>query len=640
MDSHEHEKKHENTRTLTGTAVCQHQEDTGVPLPTTTNGERLEKKACEQIEGSTLQLIANLFPAPTLGQSFVTRFVERAEAERSIVPGLNVGDVVITTKSIATLAAELRLAYDTVQKYVVLFQALGMLQKHTFLGGQIVFILSLGIYLPPHTLEANLDYLLQRSTAKKSRTKFHDQVQDVKERCLVYGLISQEFTNTLRQLHTLVQPPEKGQSRRTLELRLAQAQHLVSSMIAQAMTGRLTKGDALLTPNLPKQPRMTDDDACRHKSEVLPPNLPSAPTRRDMRRQEQRSESTQIGESGRCTVQSAVPNLPNLVGQIDSGPHHHSSESTQSANPDRFVERGVVPNLPNPPHQVDSVLYDHNRESTQAGIPNRFGASSDAGNLPAGEAWVDSQDLANVNVYNIISNSNVNVEIVAAFLCRLFNEPMSKKGIYSRLLRNGCNQAETIHAAAIFALVHFHRDGTITNPAAVFIARCKAFHAQGVPEEAAALVKQYGSLNYQQLLDVLQKPTAPSKQGTSFPASPSRPATPTSLPPLPKWGTIPRLTEASHSQGMSRQEALQVVACARGDRRTKMCRVDLEPLSDDRYAVLLDNTITAIPRQVYFYSLREWETRTATITDCFELFGVTRSRRRCFADALQERNMR
>jgi hypothetical protein len=226
-------------------------------------------------------------------------------------------------------------------------------------------------------------------------------------------------------------------------------------------------------------------------------------------------------------------------------------------------------------------------------------------------------------------------------LCRIFGEPPTRQGIYSKLFRDGNNQAEAVHAAAIFALVHFHQDGTITNPAAVFIARCKAYHAQGVPEEAAALVKQYGSLSYQQLLDALQKPAAPSRQTNVVPASSLHPATPASLPPLPQWGTIPRLTKVSHTRtGMSRQEALQVISRARGDRRTKICRVDLERLSDESYAVLLDNTVTAIPRQTYFYSLREWEDRTATITDCFELFGVTPARRRCLADALKERNMR
>jgi hypothetical protein len=60
--------------------------------------------------------------------------------------------------------------------------------------------------LPPKILEANLDYLLQRSKAKKGRTKYHDLVASVKERCLVYGLIEQEWTSALRQLHALVQP--------------------------------------------------------------------------------------------------------------------------------------------------------------------------------------------------------------------------------------------------------------------------------------------------------------------------------------------------------------------------------------------------------------------------------------------------
>jgi len=614
-------------------------------------------KAWEKVEHSTLQLIANLFPAPTLGQVFVARFVERAATERSIIADLKAGDVVICTRSIATLSVELNISYDTAQKYVALFRALGLLQKRTFMDAQIAFILSLGIYLPPHNLEANLDYLLQRSKVKKSRSKYHDLVADVKGRCLVYGLIDQEWTSALQQLHALVQPPA-GISTSNLEQRLAQAQHLVSTMIARAMTARLPREDALLTQNLPELSGITDDDVRRREgestqqettkrreSEVSPPNLPGVTTSRDVVLQEQRSESIRTGSVGRFAESSAAQNLPGQATQVDSRRLGHSSESTLYGGLGRRVDGRVGPNLSNSPTQVDSFLRDHDSESTQPANPGRRSASADGENLPAGEALVDSQGLANVNVGNIIkTNINVNVEIVAAFLCRLFNEPASKKGIYSRLFRDGCNQAEAIHAAAIFALVHFHQDGTITNPAAMFIARCKAYHAQGVPEEAAALVNQYRSLNYQQLLDALQKPTAPStpsKQGTSFPACPSRPATPASLPPLPQWGTIPRLIGVSPSRaGMSRQEALRVVARAQGDRRTKLCRVDLEQLFDGSYAVLLDNTITTVPRQTYFYSLHEWEARTATIKDCFELFGVAAARRRCLADALKERKTR
>jgi hypothetical protein len=221
-------------------------------------------------------------------------------------------------------------------------------------------------------------------------------------------------------------------------------------------------------------------------------------------------------------------------------------------------------------------------------------------------------------------------------------EPLSKQPIYLKLFRDCERDAQAISAALLFTLVH-RRDGTMRNPASVFLARCREYHAQGVPDEVAALVKQYGSLTYAQLLDDLSKPASftPPVRGAPPPGRPGYPpayVTPSSLSPLPRWGTVQRFIAPEHDRsGMSREEARQLAIRARGDRRTMMCRVDLEKLADGSYAVLLDNTITAVPRQTYFYSVQEWETRTAALTDCFELFGVARSGRRCLADALKER---
>jgi hypothetical protein len=632
-----------NISTPSDTAPSPRQGNAGSPLPSDLTREQQEKKSWECVNHSTLHLVVNLFPAPTLGQVFIARFVERAATEQSIIPDLKTGEVMICAKSIATLAEELNIAYDTAQKYVALFKALGMLQKRKFMG-QLAFILSLGIYLPPPNLEADLDYLLQRSKAKKSRTKFHDLVASVKERCLVYGLISQEWTSALRQLHTLLQPPE-GITRSKLVQRLAQAQYLVGTMMARAMTEPLPRGEALLAQNLPRSPGMTDSDACqrasestqqgtttRRKSEELPPNRVSAKV------QKPGLESTRQGSPGEFAESSATPNLSGQGVRVDSRSPGQSPESTQIGISGRFEGSSVVQNLSKLSTQVDSSPPDQSSKSIQSTYLARFAAPSDAKNLPTRPAPVDSQGLANVNVGNLItSNLNVNVEIVAAFLCRIFEEPVSKRGIYSKLLREGCNQAEAVHAAAIFTLVHFHREQTIENPAAVFIARCKAYHRTGIPDEAAELLVEFGALTYQQLLDALRKPSpslASSRPGSPSPASAAHPATPASLPPLPQWGTIPRLVPVESTRaGMSRQEALQVVARARGDLRTKMCCVDLERLADGTYAVLLDNTITAIPRQTYVYSLQEWEARTATIKDCFELFGVTTARRRCLADS-------
>jgi hypothetical protein len=576
-------------------------------------------KAWERVERSTLQLIANLFPAPTLGQVFVARFVERAAIERSIIPGLKAGDVVICTKSIATLGEELDLSYDTTQKYVALFKALGLLQKQTFMSGQMAFLLSLGIYQPPRNLEANLDHLLQRSKAKKSRTKFHVLVASVKQRCLVYGLISQEFTDALRQLHTLIQP-EEGLSRRKLEQRLAQAQHLVSSLLAQAMTGRLP------------QARNGVDSL---PGTFLPPLLGTGNTG-ESEEEGQRGESTRHAEAFRPPENTpAHLRLPDTQFQVDSRQQGHDGESTHRAYLGRQEAKSIPANLSIEVLQVDSPKGKHVTPSTQEGSMDGFEQHLPPSNLSLAPKQVDSSASvlpSNVNVITLLSNITSNVKLVATFCRQALDEPPSKQRIYLNLFSECEHDVQAVTAALLFTLAH-RRDGTITKPAAVFIARCRDFHRQGVSEEAAALVKQYGSLSYLQLLDALQKP-APSRQGTSSPAGPPRPATPSSLPPLPQWGTIPRLIEVSPSRsGMSRQEALQVVARARGDRRTKLCRVDVERLADSTYAVLLDNTITAVPRQTYFYSPHEWEARTATINDCFELFGVTPARRRCLADS-------
>jgi hypothetical protein len=564
-------------------------------------------------------VVTRLFPWPTQGQTFLARFKERAATERSIIPDLKAGDVVICTKSIATLGEELDFSYDTTQKYVALLRSLGMLQKRKFMG-QIAFILSLGIYLPPPDLEANLDYLLRQSQPKKSRTKFHNLVRDVKERCLVYGLISQEWTSALRQLHTLIQPQE-GLSRRKLEQRLAQAQHLVSSLLAQVMTG-----------HLPQAKNKVDS-----RPGTLPPHLLGTGNTGE---EEQCGESTQRAEAfHRAEETPAQLHLPESGSRVDSGQEVHDTESMHRAGLGRFERKDTPSNPSASIIQVDSSKARRTRESIQRVSAGRFEECVPPSNPPLAPKQIDSSTsmlTSNVNVIILISNITSNVKLVATFCRRALDEPPSKQRIYLNLFSECEHDAQAITAALLFTLAH-RRDGTIHNPAAVFIARCRDFHRQGVSEEAAALVQQYGSLSYPQLLAALQKATTPStasRQGSSSPASPPYPTTPTSLPPLPQWGTIPRLMPVESSRsGMSRQEALQVVARARGDLRTKMCCVDLERLADGTYAVLLDNTITAIPRQTYVYSLQEWEARTATIKDCFELFGVTAARRRCLADS-------
>ena len=121
-----------------------------------------------------------------------------------------------------------------------------------------------------------------------------------------------------------------------------------------------------------------------------------------------------------------------------------------------------------------------------------------------------------------MSNITSNVKLVAAFCCQALDEPLSKQRIYLNLFRECEHNAQAVTAALLFTLAH-KGDGTMRNPASVFVARCRDFHTQGVSDEAAALVKQYGSLTYPQLLDALRKsaaPSTPSGQGTFSPPLP------------------------------------------------------------------------------------------------------------------------
>ena len=205
--------------------------DADVPPPEATPGNAHDPTAlCVD------QVIARLFPAPTLGQLFLARFRERAARERSTLPDEPEDTVVILTRSIATLAKELGLSNDTTQKYVVIFKALGLLRKRKLMG-QLAFVMDTGIYHPPEALEANLDYLL----VHYHRPKLRDMAQQVKERCLLYGLISQDVLASLQQLQTMLQSGRQGESRRALEQRLWHAQHLVVQMVRTLQSSRLPK---------------------------------------------------------------------------------------------------------------------------------------------------------------------------------------------------------------------------------------------------------------------------------------------------------------------------------------------------------------------------------------------------------------
>lgn len=186
----------------------------------------------ECIDDATRQLITHIFPAPTLGQIFVKRFLERAAQESSVIPDVAPKSVYICTQSIATLGKELSLSNDTTQKYVKLFMALGLLQKQKFLG-RLAFVLQIGTYHAPETLEANLDYLIHYS-----RPKLRAMAVDVKTRCKLYGLIAQDIHASFEQLQTLLSGTESCTKRFLLQ-KIAQARVLASTIHTSVVEERI-----------------------------------------------------------------------------------------------------------------------------------------------------------------------------------------------------------------------------------------------------------------------------------------------------------------------------------------------------------------------------------------------------------------
>lgn len=528
------------------------------------------------------QVIAHLFPAPTLGQLFLARFRERAARERSILPDEPEDTAIILTRSIATLAKELDLSNDTTQKYVVIFKALGLLRKRKLMG-QLAFVIDTGIYHPPETLEANLDYLL----VHYQRPKLRDMAQQVKERCLLYGLISQDVLTSLRQLQTMLQPRGKRESRRAFEQQLLHAQHLVVQIIHTLQSSRLPKGRSSIdeTWNLPP---------VEHAVEST------------------REESTQDRASGRRERDRTTTNLSKLPHQGDSTPHQWTEESIQTITSSRFEQEIPATRLSRISHQGDSPVASANKrviESTHFAREGRREDGDSPSNLPADTQQVDSSSLTNVNVSicNVIASLNVNVSPVAEYLCWIFKETPTKRGYYYNLYKEH-PQPDAWLAAAIETLIGLHQAKTIRIPGKYFYDRCVAFHQTGIPPDTAVLVQRYGSLTYPQLLEALQH-SSPTKSRPPFHQISTRgQASPIKL----------RLPRDKLHPGMSRKDLRNLLTLMDGDVRT--CELLVLPYlqADGSCALLVDD---GMGHQRWVYALCDWQEDCSRMRTTLDLFS-------------------
>ncbi len=568
-------------------------------------------------EGSPpiLQMIAELFPSPTLGQTFTRRFLERAAGERSSIPDVRAGDHVICVKSIALLGQELGLSNDTTNKYVLLFKALGLLEKRKIPGG-LAFVLSLGIYHPPLTLEANLDYLITRCARQKSRGKFHRLVLDVKERCQTHGLIAQDLRSGLEILSTLLRVDSQGgSSPRKLERRVMQAQRLVSTLITQLRenprplsTTRVDSSSRMLS-----SPRTDLDKSLAAQEERQPLDGPPV-------------ASPVLGQERPYHLQHA-PNLPQSTAGEDGGLHVHQDKATHYLQLGRRDKTLARKNLPELPKKEDPGTVAQSATPAQIGSSGRFRSTVPPERLAETTKKEDSGEDANVNVITIIEKITLNVEIVALFCCKALGEDSTtKRGIYSKLFRDIGYDARVITAALIYVLVH-RREGTMRNPAAVFHKRCTDYYEQGVPDEVAALVEEYGALPYAQLVKTLERPAPvhsapPSSRAPRASVPGQSTGAVQQLPPIPTLTTrLPTRIALREGHGLTFEGARKLFGTISDDLRIRLFGKGVAQLSDGSYAVLVDNTVESRIQQVAFYSSEEWQACSSTMRCGADLFG-------------------
>ncbi len=619
------------------------------------------------VDSSTLQVIANIFPLPTLGQTFFQRFLERAALEKSRIPDEGKRQVVICTKSIAKLAEELHLSNDTTHKYVQLYKALGLLQKQKFLDKQLAFVLYTGIYHPPTTLATCLDFLITNS-----RPKLRDMAVNVKERCLIYGLISQDILDTLKRLSMSLRA-DKGDSKRTLQHRIAQAQQLCSLVITHTMSTLSTSPNLPAPPiqldaqqheqqassassaitsrfstkaatlNLPYGAHAVDSRQKQHTLESTPGDaigrhletfsiqrLPERENCVDASQEDVSSESTSHIKTGRRQGEHSSTNLPKTTLQVDVVGGEESVESTLRRSTDRLQNGSLNTNLPKTTKMVDSQQIQHTSASTQVTEIGRLQRESKPVRLPEQIYSVDSTDpIRNVYVngfYNFIITYTLRTpKLVAEFLAEQLEQDRSTFPKYQKLFSLQTGQPRNPHvlaAAFVGTMVQMHRgEWKMSRPGGFFTKRCYEYDA-GVPEEAEEYIKNYGHLSPSELVETLTRHEAfTTPPVVSIPKAVAPASVPvSSLPPL-------KLSEEMQVDTtrmvMNRQEAQHLIGIIQHDSRTALYR--LRPIrlgkENPRYAVLVDASIPDIStHQTVIYSVGEWQSRLTAMKTWLDLF--------------------
>jgi hypothetical protein len=586
-----------------------------------------------------LHIIEQLFPAHK-GLTFLNALLRHAQVKQLALPHLGLSEIgevaVIQIHSIRELSKKIGWGYDTTNKYMMLFCQLQLLYKHRLRTHSCLYVPLSRVRLPSPGV---LDQL------QKCRPKVAQFAGGVKRR---FQLICKQVpslaprtpdTPTLDLFGILADIRQILSSKQVDDDQQQQLLTEIQAILRRRCSSPLLKEELLTPPDTTLSRLRYASSGGKEDSIKVQETLVSETQQQSSFFACQKDSRSQQREQKRRMLEQVGGSRPVPLQKSPCSLSHEDSVATSTVQPGRLLEqvRGLaLPPAPNTGRlsvQKEDPLYDG--QASQSPQPSKKGDlalgqvlqqirlarhKEDAGpaaqpptrRLPEKKGdYQHKGDVEmvspNVNVITIFESITSNVTIPALFCCKVFQEPVARQGVYAKIFRDDCqHDVQAVTAAFIYVIAH-RGDGSITKPAALFLARCRQWHQHGIPEEAAALVKQYGHLSYPRFIEALRAPTCPDTSSTSLPPQTAAPFEP--LIPLRSTG------------GMSREEALQVYHQIRRDLRLSVCRKQLVLLADcTTYAVLIDNTITDRIHQVAIYSSQEWQKRSATLRRCFDIF--------------------
>ncbi|HLZ62619.1 MAG TPA: hypothetical protein VKR06_37210, partial [Ktedonosporobacter sp.] len=506
----------------------------------------------ERVDPRTLQLIERLFPGHH-GLDFLARLLRQAEAKQLSLPDLGLPDVcdvaVITAQSVRVLAQLLGLSYDTTEKYVVLFCQLRLLSKERQRRQIILHFPLCHPQLPdPEVLDQLLELRPGKATPRY-RPKVRTFANQVKRRFVL--LCERGEASAVGRPQGEVSPSPTFLADDGPRLLLEDIRQVIGEEVDSELGKRL----------------LLKIEGAFHYRCSLKPSLLSSP----------KGDSEEVKAEDRAFAYMKKSTLQRQ--KVDSSPAVSDQQSLLSfpkGDSEADARQVTIPQK--------SPSLRPKGDSLPGQPPQKGRLSRQKGDSEAAES---ESGFPNVNVITVIDSLNVNVSIVALFCCRALGETPGKRGIYCKLFREVEQDAKAVVAAFLYTIVH-RQDGTIQRPPAVFIQRCRDFHRQGIHEEAAVLVEQYGQLSYPQLLEALSaKKREPAQAARPAKGAPPAPEyqTPAGLPPITRRQSIEARVPLRPSGGLSLEEAKRLHAAITGDRRVGLCKTGMVVLTDRTYAV-------------------------------------------------------